>query len=246
MLPDSSDNAPPGKCVVLCYHSVPIESREDFARQMDQVLELATPIAAGFTGSLEAGKSYVAITFDDALHSVADQVLPEMSARKIPFTIFAPSALQGMRPNWAIDPSSPDAAEKILTADELAALPEDLVCIGSHSRTHVQMKEIGDNQAREELEGSRTELETALGRTVDLFAFPFGAHCEHSVDLCPQAGYRRVFVTDPGRTRFAEEDYIIRRVLISPADSPLELRLKVNGAYSWMRYASAVKRMIFK
>lgn len=235
----------PGHCVVLCYHSIPIESRAKFASQMDQLLELATPISAGHAEPLKAGKSYVAVTFDDALHSVMDQVLPEMSARNIPFTVFAPSALLGQQPNWPIDPSSPDAAERILTSEELAALPEDLVCIGSHSRTHPQMLELTDDEAREELEGSRKELEAMLDRTIDLFAFPYGAHSERRIELCRKAGYRRVFLIDPGRTRFAEDDYIINRVSITMGDGPLEFRLKLQGAYSWVRFASEIKRRIF-
>lgn len=235
---------PQARCVVLYYHSVPGADRASFARQLDQLLKLATPIDAGFSGDLEPGRTYVVLTFDDALHSVADEAYPELKERSIPFTIFVPSALLGVHPSWPMAPDCPDAKELILTAEELLTLPEDLVTLGSHSRTHPRMTDLDETEARKELEGSRSELETALGRKIDLFAFPYGAYDSRILALCREVGYRRVFLVEPGTTRFAENEYAIRRVAVAPSDGPLDFRLKVCGAYSWMPTVSALKRTL--
>ena len=235
---------PPGRCIVLYYHSVPAGSRASFSRQMDQVLELATPIDAGFSGELEPGRTYVSITFDDALHSVRDEAFPELKARKIPFAIFVPSALLGVNPTWPMAPDCPDAQELILTAEELRELPEDLVTLGSHTRTHPRMTDLDESAAREELAGSRSELEAALDRKIDLFAFPYGAYDANLLKLCREVGYRRVFLVEPGTTQLNQADYAIRRVAVDPDDSPLRFRLKVLGAYSWMPTVSALKRTL--
>lgn len=235
---------PPARCVVLYYHSVGSEYRDRFAEQMDQLLDYATPIKAGHTGALERGRTYVVITFDDALHSVLDEAYPELKKRSIPFTIFIPSALMGSQPTWPMAADCPDAHEFIMTAEELAALPEDLVTLGSHTRVHPKMTELDEEEARSELEGSRNELEHALGRTIDLFAFPYGAHDEATLSYCRDAGYRRVFLVTPGVTQLAEEDYAIPRVAVEPSDGALDFRLKILGAYSWMPTASALKRTL--
>jgi peptidoglycan/xylan/chitin deacetylase (PgdA/CDA1 family) len=143
-----------------------------------------------------------------------------------------------------MDPGCPDLAEVVMTAEELVELPENLAEIGSHTRTHPRLTELSDAAARAELEGSREDLERELGRRVEVFAFPYGDHDERIVGLCKEAGYRRVFDIDPGVTALLPQEYVIPRVPVSAADSILEFRLKLLGAYSWMSRVSALKRRI--
>ena len=234
----------PGRCVVLYYHAIPRADRHNFSQQMEVLRRLATPIRAGAVVKLEPGRNYAAVTFDDAFRSVVEHGLPALEANGIPFTIFAPTAQLGDHPTWEMDPGCPDLAEEIMTAEELAALPENLVEVGSHTRTHPRLTELSDAAACAELQGSREDLERSLGRRIDLLAFPYGDHDDRIVEMCKEAGYRRVFDIDPGVTTLLPQEYLIPRVPVSAADSIVEFRLKLRGAYSWMSQVSALKRRI--
>ena len=104
--------------------------------------------------------------------------------------------------------------------------------------------ELPDAAVRIELVGSRNDLERALRRQVDLLAFPYGDHDKRIVELCKEAGYTRVFHIEPGVTLVGPDEYVVPRVSVSASDSVFEFRLKLLGAYSWMPWASAVKRWI--
>src|SRR5690348_5515690 len=78
----------PATYVVLYYHAVPAQARGRFARQMDTLVRLATPIPSDSSQKLEPGKQYAAVTFDDGLLSVIENAIPALVSRKIPATLF--------------------------------------------------------------------------------------------------------------------------------------------------------------
>lgn len=232
----------PGRCVVLYYHSVPAHEREQFIRQMDELVARTRPIAAGHRGALEPGVRYAAVTFDDAFVNVLENAVPALLERRIPVAVFAPSARLGRTPGWEMEPGCTDENELILTMEQLRSMPADAVTIGSHTRNHARLPLLSDDDARTEIRGSREELEAGLGRDVKLFAFPYGAHDERTLRICREAGYERVFLITPGTTAFDPAEFAVPRVPVDPFDGALEFRMKLLGAYSWMPWASALKR----
>ena len=79
-----------GYCVVINYHSISDESRSRFGRQMDLVKRMTRPVRAAEEAVWESGARYVAVTVDDAFSSFVRNGLPELSRRRIPFTLFVP------------------------------------------------------------------------------------------------------------------------------------------------------------
>src|SRR5215510_9031353 len=67
-----------GTCVVLYYHGIEPNQREHFGRQLDNLLRLAKPIAAGLRERLTRGQHHCAVTFDDGFVSVIENGLPEL------------------------------------------------------------------------------------------------------------------------------------------------------------------------
>src|SRR4029450_4822187 len=88
------------QCIVVYYHTIPSQFRSLFARQLDLLLELAQPVSTAFPSVLEPGKRYVCVTFDDGFLSVKENAAPELSRRKIPWTLFVPSGCLGKKPDW--------------------------------------------------------------------------------------------------------------------------------------------------
>jgi peptidoglycan/xylan/chitin deacetylase (PgdA/CDA1 family) len=197
---------------------------------------------ANYRGTLPSGKSNVAITFDDAYISVADNALPELAECGFHSTIFVPVGSLGSRPKWVMEGNGADHGEAVMSAERIAMLPSSLVTLGSHSITHPHLSRMKFDDARKEIEGSRDKLEQLIKEEIRLFAFPYGDHDAPTVDLCRAAGYDHVFSIVPQPVRTEESSFVRGRVQVEPFDWPLEFYLKYSGAYVWVSYVSAIKR----
>lgn len=230
---------PKGKCVVLYYHSVPASERLLFAGQLEMLLRWSRPIGTEEDAELASReRNCVAVTFDDGFEDFLTQALPELEKRKIPATVFM--IADGINREFG----SESYAEKLLSLEQMRSLPAGLVTIGSHTLTHPMLTELGESEARREIQESKTKLEAMLGREVRQFSFPFGGFNEELVKLCREAGYERVYTTLPAFAFEQRHEFAIGRVRIDPTDWRLEVRLKVAGAYRWLPTAIALKRKI--
>lgn len=235
----------PATYVVLYYHAVPAETRERFARQMDTLVRVATPIPADTSHQLKPGTRYVAVTFDDGLLSVIDNAVPALVSRKIPATVFVVAGRLGCDQNWAVFGLEYDKSDRLGTAEELRSLPTDLVTIGSHTMSHPVLPALLREAAAEELSCSRQTLQRLFERNIDLFSFPYGAFDDALISMCRNAGYRRVFTTLPSSAHPDPNEFVTGRVSVDPTDWDFEFKLKISGAYSWMPRVSALKRRLW-
>ena len=79
---------------------------------------------------------------------------------------------------------------RVVTSDELRCLSEgDLVQIGAHTMTHPALSQLSAERQREEIAGSRRDLEAALGRQVTGFSYPFGDTGAGAARLVQEAGF---------------------------------------------------------
>ena len=234
----------PPRCVVLFYHSVMDDQRERFARQMDTVLRHARLVNPATPAPLERGVDYVAITFDDANANIIVNALPTLRRRGIPAMIFVISDRLGVIPDWENFGPDYTPEERTMTAEQLKALPTEGLHFGSHTRTHPVLTKLDESKARDELINSRRELETLLGRAIEAFSFPYGAYNGRLIQLCREAGYERVFTTDPVFAFQRKDDFVVGRVAAEPTDGGLEFRLKMAGAYRWVKAASDLKQKL--
>ena len=122
-----------------------------------------------------------------------------------------------------------------MTPEELKwVAAEPLVTIGSHTVSHSNLLQVSTLEATRELAASKSELENLLGRSVEWFSFPHGAHSASLVGLAREAGYRRVFNIEPTRVDPLQPGYVNGRVAADPDDWRLEFFLKIHGAYRWL------------
>ena len=226
-------------CVVVYYHSVDAVQRSRFAKQMDQLLSYAKPIAANEATTLQPGTHHVAVTFDDGFKNFYECALPELVKRGIPATMFVITDVIGKT-------FGPDGyAEEVMSLEQIRALPESLVTIGSHTLTHPLLPSINLDQAKREIALSRAKLEEQLHRRIVLFSFPYGGFNQKLVEMCHEAGYQRIFSTLPHFAFREPHEFVTGRVPVDPTDWPLEFRLKLAGAYRWSPWAFELKRKIF-
>jgi peptidoglycan/xylan/chitin deacetylase (PgdA/CDA1 family) len=230
--------SPQALCVVLYYHSVPLESRCKFARQMDTLVRWTKPVPADSRAPLSPGISYSAVTFDDGFESFLQNASPELEKREIPSTVFVVTGSLGRLTNWEGYP------EKIMSRDQLLQLPSRLVTIGSHTVTHPALPNVSEEVAMYELSESREQLEESLQRKITLFSFPYGAFNEGLVKCCKEAGYERVFTTLPFPAFADLCEFATGRVCVEPTDWRIEFLLKLFGAYRWLPLAFSLKRKL--
>jgi peptidoglycan/xylan/chitin deacetylase (PgdA/CDA1 family) len=230
--------SPTPTAVVIYYHHVLSNQRENFSRQLDHLLRWTRPLPADFSEPLTANgrySRYSIVTVDDGWKSFADNAVPELEQRKIPVTIFAISDRLGR----SVDGISFD---RLVTPDELRALTSRGVTIGSHTATHARMTALDEQEALRELRESRGQLAGILGHDVTMFCFPYGAYTDALIPICREAGYDRVFTCVPEPAH--QSEFVIGRVRVDPTDWPLEFHLKLMGAYRWLPMAIALKRRL--
>jgi peptidoglycan/xylan/chitin deacetylase (PgdA/CDA1 family) len=138
--------------------------------------------AALVSGELPSGRKCVAITFDDAFTSVAENALPELARHSLHSTIFVPVGWIGRTPGWVMEDNepalaavvNPELTEVVISSEQLNALSASLVSLESHSVTHPSMLKLDTKQARREIEDSRHRLAELSGREILGFSFPTG------------------------------------------------------------------------
>jgi peptidoglycan/xylan/chitin deacetylase (PgdA/CDA1 family) len=79
---------------------------------------------------------------------------------------------------------------RVVTAEELRCLGAgDGVEIGAHTVTHPALSQLSTERQREEIAGSRRDLEAAVGRRVSGFSYPFGDTGAGAAALVQEAGF---------------------------------------------------------
>jgi len=230
------------KLVILYYHAVNSEFRENFARQLDILKAYYDIVSADNDRITESSRPSVAITFDDAFESVLDNALPELKSRCMPATIFVPAGVLGRQPAWDMEDGCADRGEIVASADALLAAASDLIQFGAHTLTHPHLLRISAEEARREIGDCRQQMRDIFGMEIDTLSFPYGEYSSAIVELCREAGYRRVFNSVPATLDPASAEFVRGRILVEASDGPLEFSLKISGAYSWMGYYSNIRQ----
>lgn len=96
---------------------------------------------------------------------------------------------------------------------ELAASP--LITIGAHTRTHPMLPSLQPSQSWEELEGSKSDLENALGISVHHLAYPSGNYNALILQQVREIGFVTAVTTQEGLLQREDRLYMLRRVRVN-------------------------------
>lgn len=162
-----------------------------------------------------------ALSFDDGLEDNASVLLPLLHEYAIPATVFVATGLMG-RPN-------PDLhGTRMLTEDEVRSVAEAGVEIGAHTVSHADLAQLPPDVCREEVTASRAVLRSLTGRSVDMFAYPWGSVSPVATAAVQAAGFRAAVTAD---ARGGWAPLAIGRAMITGLDGLGSFLAKLGGVY---------------
>ena len=176
---------------------------------------------------IEAGvndQPALCITFDDGYADNCDKAIPWLLNQSIPFSYFVATdhIRQGTPFTHDVASGHPLAPNSI---DQLREMAGAGVEIGAHTRSHVDLGTLDSaTRLRNEIVGSRDDLESALQRPVRYFAFPYGLPenmSQAAFRIAYQAGFRGVCSAYGGYNRPTDDPFHIRRIHGDPQWSRL-------------------------
>jgi peptidoglycan/xylan/chitin deacetylase (PgdA/CDA1 family) len=226
-MPESAINP-----AVLAYHEVMPES--DYAYCVTPG-SFAQHLALFDSVTKDSGPQLpLQITFDDGERSQYLNAAPLLAEHGISATYFVTPGLIG-------------TAAKFLGWDELKALQNAGHSIQSHGWSHKFLTFCSDAELAHELLFSRQLLEDKLGTLVGEISVPGGRWNRWVIKACAEAGYRRVYVSDPWVAENMFGIQVIGRFMVRRTTMATEL-LKViqqnRYALAKMRVRSQIKEAI--
>ena len=219
---------------ILLYHDVADEPRDvyaltpaDFRRHMDLVAasgrrpmtvdELVDALPDGLP------ERPVLVTFDDGYRDF-DVAVDAMAAAGVDAATLYVTTGQAGTPG-------------MIAWSQLADLPA-WVQVGAHSRTHPQLDVLPAARLREEVVGSKDDLEQRLGRPCSSFAYPHGHHGGRVRRAVVDAGYTSAAAVKNALSHPQDDPYSLGRVTVTrdTTDADLVALLDGRGApLSWRR-----------
>jgi peptidoglycan/xylan/chitin deacetylase (PgdA/CDA1 family) len=175
------------------------------------------------------------LTFDDALISIAEHVLPYLKQQALPITIFVIAGLIGRESHYSIHPSAP-RRRHLDIAQLKMLLNSGLVEIGAHGYHHVNLTEVAGDKLRQELHHAKDLLEESLDVEVPYLAYPWGNTTESVTQLVKEAGYQLAFTTQKKKLTSNNID-LLRIPRVNWSRGATLFKLSKYYLIPWMRSA---------
>ena len=177
-----------------------------------------THMLAAFEGKLRLPLRPIVITFDDGYKSYYQHAAPTLEKYGYTATTFLVSDLLGKTNEW--DEKKGDVTEHLMTAEEIQELHKRGHEFGAHTRTHANLTDVSADQAKEEIAGSKQQLEQALGFQIPFFCYPYGAQSEEVQKWVQEAGFQGAVTTERKVNMAASNRFAWGRIDIRAKTTP--------------------------
>lgn len=205
---------------ILTYHAIdnsgcPISVRPDLFRWHMKTLKESgkrgvslaeyVRVRAGDPGRT---RNLVVLTFDDGAESLLAGAVPVLAEHGFTATVFVVTDFVGKKVTWKKKSNIPDLP--LMNWQQIAECRRAGIEIGSHTRTHPNLLELGEAQRLDELQVSKAEIEQRLGQAQTTFCYPYGDYDPAAAAMARQCGYAAAV------TRHLENDVLRRGVYELP------------------------------
>lgn len=114
-----------------------------------------------------------------------------------------------------VDPAANEEDRLMSWSEAQAMVASGLITMGAHTVTHRNLKRLPLAEARREIVESKAIIERTLGRSVDLFAYPFGNPANDFTDdvkaAVRESGFRAAFSVTLGLVRPGDDLFALPR-----------------------------------
>lgn len=225
---------------VLMYHAVgnPKDVKQflcvpglAFERQIRLLLTLGYQPRAftEVTDSIRTGKSLsrrnFAITFDDSYCSVGEIAAPILKTYSVLATTFVVSTWSSNSDLIGLENGR--LPHPVMQRGELLVLHSAGWEIGGHTRTHLQLDELNDTAALNEISAGKEETEEMLGVSLKAFCYPYGYVNERTPGLARIAGFTGACTVRSGIASPHSDPFLIPRVKIGSRDGAFGMLYRI-------------------
>ena len=172
----------------------------------------------------------VVITFDDGNETFIPFALPILEKYHVPAANFLVSESLRYQTHGSM---SLDDAKQIST--------HPLVTLGSHTLTHPNLTRVSLDQAANEIELSKRNLEEALSQQIEYLSYPEGFHHEGLMEMVRKAGYKLAFTTSRKRlSGRSETPYSMTRLKVNANENLLMYWFDLSGLTAFFERVAAI------
>jgi peptidoglycan/xylan/chitin deacetylase (PgdA/CDA1 family) len=173
-------------------------------------------------------KNAVVLTFDDGCDNFREYAFPIIKKYGFPVTVYIITQLLGHSTREWIPEVEPRFDSTLMTAETLRALRKEGVDFGAHTRHHVHLSQLDSGTMREEIFGSKKELEDILGESVGNFCYPFGDLDDRAVAMVEEAGFQTATTCVKAAANYAKSPLLLPRKRVDFGETMFDFWWKLN------------------
>jgi peptidoglycan/xylan/chitin deacetylase (PgdA/CDA1 family) len=171
----------------------------------------------------------VLLSFDDAYADVGRYALPVLRHYGFGAAVYVATATIGKTDLW----TKSAGTIQCMTANKIRQWSKEGIEFGAHSRTHANLTALSAAELADEVGGSADELQEILGERVVSFAYPYGFYSD-TVRREVERHFDLAFTTDRGLNNLSTDLHALRRTMVQPGDSLLDLECRL--LFGWDPY----------
>jgi methionyl-tRNA formyltransferase/peptidoglycan/xylan/chitin deacetylase (PgdA/CDA1 family) len=231
------------RVIILLYHRVSDEFRDHVTIGIERFDQHMAYVAKHFTtvslkeiveGKIprNTNKPVIAVSFDDGYLDNYENAAPILLKHQVPCTFFISTEMIRTNQPFAHDMRALGFGLDNMNWAQVRQMRDWGLHFGSHTRNHVNLAEIDDQLALEELQGSLNDIRKELDQEQVFIAFPYGRkkHITAArVDMMKKLGYAACFSAYGGLNGSDIDLFNIRRIGVNWAFDLTTLHARLRG-----------------
>jgi peptidoglycan/xylan/chitin deacetylase (PgdA/CDA1 family)/GT2 family glycosyltransferase len=171
----------------------------------------------------------VLLTFDDAYADLTEYALPVLVRHGFGAAVFVVSGGVGGTNRW--DEELGGGTHRLMTVEQIEEWRSRGIEFGAHSRSHVNLRELDDQDLASEVAGSADDLADLLGTRPAAFAYPYG-YSDQRVARRVREVFDLAFTCDEGMNDLRTDPHALRRTMVQPGDLWPDFGFRVRLGWS--------------
>ncbi len=181
-----------------------------FLREHDfRVVTLAEAVEK-FEADENCAPKTIALTFDDGFLNFYEQAFPVLAEHDFAATVFLVTDFCGKSNDWQGNPLKLPR-QKLLGWSDIKELSRHKIEFGAHTKTHPDLTRLGVEKAEAQIVESKKIIETALGKKVETFAYPYGRFDEQTKRIAAE-NFRAACSVRLGSARRTSDFFALERI----------------------------------